>query len=312
MIDNKSVVSQAQELQVTIHDLLAEVVAIIEKLPPMWKDFKNYLKHKRKEMTVEDLIVRLCIEEDNKVVERRSKGNSTINGAYIVEDNQNNSKKRKKAEQESHQPKKKFKGKCFNYGKIDHKSTDCRASKKEEMIYMVNSATAKVEGTGKICLKMTSGNVLTLNNVCDANWITGSNEVKSTSGYVFTIDGRTVSWKLSKQNCIARSTMESEFIVLDKAGEEAEWLQNFLEDIPYWPKPVAPICIHCDSQAAIGRAGNMMYNVNYVKSKDNESDPVTKDLSREGVERTSKEMSLRPRTSQHGGNSTYQTGDSKS
>ncbi|PHU16871.1 hypothetical protein BC332_12566 [Capsicum chinense] len=35
----------------------------------------------------------------------------------------------------------------------------------EEMIYMANSATAKVEGTGKICLKMTSGKVLTLNNV---------------------------------------------------------------------------------------------------------------------------------------------------
>ncbi|PHT85726.1 hypothetical protein T459_07832 [Capsicum annuum] len=35
--------------------------------------------------------------------------------------------------------------------------------------------------------------------------------------------------------------MESEFIALDKAGEEAEWLRNFLKDIPYWPKPVAPI-----------------------------------------------------------------------
>ncbi|PHT53366.1 Pleiotropic drug resistance protein 3 [Capsicum baccatum] len=44
------------ELQVIIHDLLAEglivneafqVAAIIDKLPPMWKDFKNYLKYKR-------------------------------------------------------------------------------------------------------------------------------------------------------------------------------------------------------------------------------------------------------------------------
>ncbi|KAF3614461.1 putative phosphoserine aminotransferase, chloroplastic-like [Capsicum annuum] len=35
----------------------------------------------------------------------------------------------------------------------------------EEMIYIANSATAKVEGTGKVCLKMTSGKVLTLNNV---------------------------------------------------------------------------------------------------------------------------------------------------
>jgi len=28
--------------------------------------------------------------------------------------------------------------------------------------------------------------------------------------------------------------MESEFITLDKAGEEAEWLRQFLEDIPLW------------------------------------------------------------------------------
>ncbi|PHT28554.1 hypothetical protein CQW23_31825 [Capsicum baccatum] len=118
--------------------------------------------------------------------------------------------------------------------------------------------------------------------------------------------------------------MESEFIALDKAGEEAEWLRNFLQDIPYWPKPVAPVCIHCDSQAAIGRARSMMYNgkshhirrrhntvrellssgiitIDFVKSKDNMSDPLTKGLSKEGVERTSKGMGLRPRTSQHGG-----------
>ena len=48
--------------------------------------------------------------------------------------------------------------------------------------------------------------------------------------------------------------MESEFIALDKAGEEAEWLRNFLEDIPCWPKPVSIICIYCDNQLAICRA----------------------------------------------------------
>ncbi|PHT66680.1 hypothetical protein T459_31105 [Capsicum annuum] len=90
---------------------------------------------------------------------------------------------------------------------------------------------------------------------------------------------------------------------------------------------VAPVCIHCDSQAAIGRARSMMYNgksrhirrrhntvkelltsviitLDYVKSKDNVPDSLTKGLSREGVERTSKGMGLRPRTSQHGGKMT--------
>ena len=47
-------------------------------------------------------------------------------------------------------------------------------------------------------------------------------DTKSTSGYVFTLGGAAVSWKSSKQTCIVRSTMEYEFIALDKAGEEAE------------------------------------------------------------------------------------------
>ena len=52
----------------------------------------------------------------------------------------------------------------------------------------------------------------------------------------------------------------SKFIALDKCGEEAEWLRHFLEDIPRWPRPEPPICIHYDSQSAIGRAQSSMYN----------------------------------------------------
>ena len=62
----------------------------------------------------------------------------------------------------------------------------------------------------------------------DANWISDMKDTKSTSGYVFTLGGAVVSWKSSKQTCIARSTMKSEFIALDKAGEEVEWLRQFL------------------------------------------------------------------------------------
>ena len=43
-----------------------QVTTIIEKLPLAWKDFKNYLKYKQKEKSIEDLIVRLHIEEDNR------------------------------------------------------------------------------------------------------------------------------------------------------------------------------------------------------------------------------------------------------
>ena len=131
------------------------------------------------------------------------------------------------------------------------------------------------------------------------------------------LGGAAVSWKSSKQTCIARSTMESEFIALDKAGEEAEWLRHFLEDIPNWPKPVPAICIHCDSQSTIGRAQNHNYNgksrhirrrhntvkqllsngiisIDYVKSKDNIADLLTKGLTREQVYRSSRGMGLKP------------------
>ena len=80
VVDSKIVINQVQELQVILHKIHAEgmtlsetfqVAAIIEKLPPVWNDFKNYLKHKRKEMKIEDLIVRLQIEEDNKGADRK-------------------------------------------------------------------------------------------------------------------------------------------------------------------------------------------------------------------------------------------------
>ncbi|GKC36307.1 BRCT domain-containing protein [Tanacetum coccineum] len=63
----------------------------------------------------------------------------------------------------------------------------------------------------------------------DANWISNHNEGKSTSGYVFTLGGAIVSWKLSKQAVNTRSTMEAEFVALDKAVEEAEWIRSFLK-----------------------------------------------------------------------------------
>ena len=101
MVDSKTLVNQVQELRVILHEIHAEgmrlseffqVASIIEKLPPTWKDFKNDLKHKPKEMSIEDLIVRLRIEEDNRGSER--KFNATVEKANVVVHGQHSKSKK--------------------------------------------------------------------------------------------------------------------------------------------------------------------------------------------------------------------------
>ena len=63
-----------------------------------------------------------------------------------------------------------------------------------------------------------------LERFSDANWISDSDEMKSTSGYVFILGGSAVFWKSTRQTCITRYTMEAEFIALENASSELEWL----------------------------------------------------------------------------------------
>ena len=111
MVDSKSVVNQVQELQVILHEIHAEgmmlsetfqVAAIIEKLPPAWKDFKNFLKHKRKEMSIEDLVIRLRIEEDNKGSKRKMAHNPNEAKANFVEHGQDSKFKKRQQQRKRH------------------------------------------------------------------------------------------------------------------------------------------------------------------------------------------------------------------
>ncbi|KAL8090839.1 hypothetical protein AgCh_040053 [Apium graveolens] len=208
MTDSKTVVSQVQELQVIIHDIHAErmvisepfqVTAVIEKLPPGWKDIKNYLKHKRKEMSMEDLIVRLRIEEDNRGSEKNvnvaTEKENMVEHAQSSKPKKTSSGKGAKLAPKEGILKSKFQGKCYNCDKVGHRSSDCKKPKKPnkkkeanmvdniskkmdkaifsslkasnagEKLYMGNSATSTIEGEGTVILKMTSGKNLTLKNV---------------------------------------------------------------------------------------------------------------------------------------------------
>nr|GEV74698.1 zinc finger, CCHC-type [Tanacetum cinerariifolium] len=99
-----------------------------------------------------------------------------------------------------------------------------------------------------------------LEGYSDASWINNMKDHSSTSGWVFLLRGGAISWASNKQTCITSSTMESEFVALDAAGNEAEWLRNLIYEIPLWPKPISTISIRCDSAATLAKTYSQVYN----------------------------------------------------
>ncbi|KAG9440057.1 hypothetical protein H6P81_020222 [Aristolochia fimbriata] len=165
-----------------------------------------------------------------------------------------------------------------------------------------------------------SGLPTVLEGYSDANWISDSDETKSTSGFVFTLGGGAVAWKSSKQTLITKSTMEAEMVALELAGGEAEWLRSLLSEIPLLDKPIPAILINCDNQATIMKVKSKNHNskssrhielrykilrkltstgiitLSYVKSMENLADHLTKGLSRGQVQFASRGMGLKPIT----------------
>ena len=83
MVNNRSVVEQAHEIQCIAKELeLLKCVlpdkfvagCIIAKLPPTWRNFATTLKHKRQEISVENLIASFDVEEKARAKDTAEKG----------------------------------------------------------------------------------------------------------------------------------------------------------------------------------------------------------------------------------------------
>ncbi|XP_071687399.1 secreted RxLR effector protein 161-like [Rutidosis leptorrhynchoides] len=149
-----------------------------------------------------------------------------------------------------------------------------------------------------------------LEGYSDASWITNMEDHSLTTGWIFLLGGGAISWASKKQTCITNSIMESEFVALVAAGNEAEWLRNLVNEIPLWTKPIPPIGMHCDSASKVAKAYSHMYNgksrhlgvrhsmirelitngvisIDFVRSEQNLADPLTKGLARDSVHKSS-------------------------
>ena len=81
----------------------------------------------------------------------------------------------------------------------------------------------------------------------DANWASQDHR-HSISAYIFQINGGSISWSCQKQNIVALSSTEAEFIALTHVTKEALWLQHFItkviqplkSPIRLWPSAKTP------------------------------------------------------------------------
>lgn len=80
---------------------------------------------------------------------------------------------------------------------------------------------------------------------------------KSNTGYIFLFNGGPVTWSSRKQNTVALSTTESEYMAASEAAKEILWLRQFLCDIK---EPQGLINLYVDNQSAIKLINNPVFH----------------------------------------------------
>ena len=98
----------------------------------------------------------------------------------------------------------------------------------------------------------------------DASFQTDPDDSKSQSGFVFTINSGAVSGKSSKQDTVADSTTEAEYIAASEAAKEGVWMRKFLIELGVFPNASSPLELYCDNNGAIAQAKELS---NHQKNK---------------------------------------------
>lgn len=92
----------------------------------------------------------------------------------------------------------------------------------------------------------------------DANWAGDLDTRRSTTGYIFFLNGSAVSWNSKRQPTVATSSTEAEYMSLYSATQEATWFRSLLKDMKY--SVDSATTIYQDNQACIALAKNPVYH----------------------------------------------------
>ena len=95
---------------------------------------------------------------------------------------------------------------------------------------------------------------LVVNGYTDASFQTDKDDFRSQSGFVFCLIGGAVSWKSSKQETVADSTTEAEYIAASEAAKKAIWIKKFISELGVVPSASSSVDLYCDNSGSIAQA----------------------------------------------------------
>ncbi|WVZ11324.1 hypothetical protein V8G54_015854 [Vigna mungo] len=115
-----------------------------------------------------------------------------------------------------------------------------------------------VKGTLNFGIKFCASQDDTLQGYSGSDWGGSVDDLKSASGYCFLFGSCVFSWCCKKQNILAQSTAEAEFIAANAAVNQALWLKKILVDLNMKQERCTEIFV--DNQAAISISSNPVFH----------------------------------------------------
>eukprot|EP00253_Pinus_taeda_P019640 PITA_19640 len=92
----------------------------------------------------------------------------------------------------------------------------------------------------------------------DSDWAGSVDDWKSTSGYVFHIGSRSISWASKKQPIVVLSTAEAEYVAATAAACQAVWVRRMLRSL--CQEQATTTIIFCDNSSAIALYKNSVFH----------------------------------------------------